>query len=259
MSRLRVSFVVGLILMSCCSAAADDAAPPIGVAILEAARTTVLLDRVTRLEAENKALADDLAKTKAALKKSQDDVKELAELVPATDKLQANLKAALDELDAVRKRNKDLADEQLQLNVVVENARAAQRAAEADAKNGRVRLDVAQTRIDALTARVSELESAARDPKKVPPLPADVRGKVVRVKGDAIELDVGLDAGLAPGQVLDVFRLTDGGKYLGIIEVTEVTPKLATGRFKSAARKPLGKLKPEEFPQAGDQVGKPGR
>ena len=94
-------------------------------------------------------------------------------------------------------------------------------------------------------------------PQKPPTLAVGARGQVNRVIGDQLELDIGLDAGLEVGMVVDVYRVENGGKYLGTAEVmsTELLfPKRAILTFTPANKKRLDQLKPGELPRKGDEV-----
>ncbi len=74
----------------------------------------------------------------------------------------------------------------------------------------------------------------------------DVEGKVTQVADKGLlKLDIGSDAGVAKGDVLEVFRLGAESKYLGKVRVVEVTAKESVARTEG---KPLGNF------QAGDRV-----
>jgi hypothetical protein len=69
-------------------------------------------------------------------------------------------------------------------------------------------------------------------------------------------ISLGLDAGLEPGNKLDVYRETGGGKYLGTLVVTKsVETKQAVCEFKPARAAAIEKLRPDELPRKGDSVG----
>ena len=97
--------------------------------------------------------------------------------------------------------------------------------------------------------------------EKSPPVLANIRGQVNRVLDDQIELTIGIDAGLAVGTVLEVYRVDGGSQYLGTVKVTSAAnlfPKQAIVTFTPARNVPLERLKPEEFPRKGDRVRSPG-
>jgi hypothetical protein len=88
-------------------------------------------------------------------------------------------------------------------------------------------------------------------------VPSDIRGSVLRdMVGDLVQISIGRDAGLEPGTRLDVYRETDGGKYLGTLIVTKsIYVKEAIAEFQPARSVALDKLKADELPRKGDSVG----
>lgn len=88
--------------------------------------------------------------------------------------------------------------------------------------------------------------------------PAGTRGSVTAYSDGLVVLSIGIDAGLAPGMELDVYR---ADKFLGSVVVTDVRPKMAVARFKPAGDRRIGQLTPAELPQVGDMAGtfKPGK
>jgi hypothetical protein len=180
----------------------------------------------------------------------------------------ANLKAAQDELDAVRKRSAGLEDERKDLLISLNTARNNQAAAEADARQARAREEDANKRNDYLAGLVNELKqrvgsgggytSTGTGPFEggTPPVPEGARGTVTAYSDGLVVLSIGLDAGLTPGAELQLSRLTGGGKYIGTVVVTDVRPKMAVARFKPPYPKRIDQLKPDELPTAGDRVEK---
>jgi hypothetical protein len=72
-----------------------------------------------------------------------------------------------------------------------------------------------------------------------------------------VVLNIGLDAGLTAGAVLDVYREDGGGQYLGTVVVDRLYPKQAVAVFHPAdAKRTIRQLRPEELPKAGDIVGR---
>lgn len=225
--------------------------------------------------AEAKKSADsyaDLAnKLAVANQQVQSDVGNVSAKINQADivanVLQANLKAAQDELDATRKRNDGLENTLVRKSIELEKAKTDQAAAEADAKQARSQADDAQKKVDSLTAQVNELKRSGGTGSGLvenflagsanPPLEG-TRGTVTGYSEGLVSLSIGLDAGLVPGQTLDIYRLEGGGKYLGTVVVTDVRPKAAVASFKPAYGKPMNRLKPDELPKIGDKV-EPGR
>jgi len=98
-------------------------------------------------------------------------------------------------------------------------------------------------------------------PREVAKVPENLRGFATDVAGELVVINVGADAGLGVGMVLDLYR-TDGDekRYLGQVKVTSALnlfPKQAIVTFTPARNVPLDKLRPEEFPKKGDQVRPP--
>ena len=89
-------------------------------------------------------------------------------------------------------------------------------------------------------------------------LPADLRGKVTDGADDLLTIDIGIDAGLAMGSVLGVYRVNGAdSRYLGTVRVTDafnLYPKQAVVKFTPARKVPLKDLKAEELPKKGDVV-----
>ena len=70
----------------------------------------------------------------------------------------------------------------------------------------------------------------------MPVLP-NLRGEVVDVSGDLLTISIGIDAGLAVGTVLDIYRVEGGARYLGTVRVTDafnLYPKQAVVKFTPA-------------------------
>jgi hypothetical protein len=91
---------------------------------------------------------------------------------------------------------------------------------------------------DALKYRkILELNNMSLNPEAyVTTAPVGLKGRVTRVgAGGLVEIDVGSDAGLRPGQFLQVSRA--GGFYLGKLEVVEAKPQVAVCRILPEYRK----------------------
>ncbi len=162
----------------------------------------------------------------------------------------------------------DLATELKRLREEVEAARKkaeaeAARADKAERERAQLREQLANAQVEAellqkrnkqLEQRIAELEKeSARKPNDGAPAdrtklaPANVEGlvKAVEEKSGLVTITIGSDAGLEKGQKLDVYRLKPSAKYLGQIQVVDVTATQAVG-------KPVGKAK--DALQVGDQV-----
>lgn len=94
-----------------------------------------------------------------------------------------------------------------------------------------------------LQVEVARLKSGVRDPGFVgkPPFaganppPVAISGKIEKIDGDLVMINVGTDEGLAKNHTLEVFRLAPQPKYLGTLRIVEVTARSAVGRLVPAA------------------------
>ena len=187
------------------------------------------------------------------------------ELKTKHDQADANLGAAREQVAQLRKQNDDL--ETIRVDLV--RKREAANTAKQQAVNEK---NAALTRVDQLTKAHEDLQgrvyalqqNGGKSPSevtialapKVRPLPENVRGTVTQVDGDLVTLSIGLDAGLTPGAVLDITRLTPEPKYLGKVRVTNtITPKQAVAQFQSASGLSVSQLRIDQRPTSGDYVG----
>ena len=79
------------------------------------------------------------------------------------------------------------------------------------------------------------------DPEDVPP--SDLKGVVLAVGTDQVEVSLGRDDGLREGHMLDIYR---NGSYLGRIQIRTVADDKSVGKIIPAFRK--------GYIQAGDKV-----
>jgi hypothetical protein len=232
---------------------------------------------------EKDALAREVASLRAELasartnqaalaKTNQDNRRELDRLTAALgdyDKRIVQLQSVndrqLQELNAVRERNTTLETERVELVIRREQAERERQGAQNEAKLARQIADDLTRRVEDLTAQNQELRARGGTPspglpgptgRQAPVAPENVRGTVTAAEGDRVEISIGLDAGLGIGTVLDVYRLTGGGRHLGTLVVTDVRAKSAVGTFQSASGRPVNRLLPEQRPQVGDTVGR---
>jgi hypothetical protein len=218
--------------------------------------------------------ADDLKKALDDLetsgRKTDDDYKKLKKDFDEADVqakiLLASVKTIQDELKLTRERSSALEDERVKLVIAKEAADRERLRAENDAKLARSIADENAKKVENLTALVTELRQTGggnstatvlRNIEKPPaPLPENIRGTVTNVNGDFVQISIGIDAGLEPGSRIDVYRETNGGKYLGTLVVTKsIYPKEAVAEFRPARGVPLSQLRPDELPRKGDTVG----
>jgi RNA polymerase sigma factor (sigma-70 family) len=183
----------------------------------------VLDQRLTVLRTRVKGAPDPAAEF-AALK---------AEIAAAESELRA-----LTELpdDAPSKELDRLRKERVELQRELAKQREGAALADLQAKDFRQKNLNLLHQIEMLTIRVRELEQPGRrgegDAKPAPP---GVRGKVIALnQGSTLaQINIGSDAGLAPGHVLTVFA---GSEYKGELTIAAVDPKTAVGKFAPVRR-----------------------
>jgi hypothetical protein len=164
-------------------------------------------------------------------------------------RLRAELDKAKEEADALRKQNEAL-------TVVLEKALKAASAAENAEKLARARAEETLKKLEETLSKLQELKKDG-PPAKPAPLAQGVRGEVTDVDVDRVTLSIGIDAGLAVGTTLDLYRIDDEARYLGTVKIVSAKhlfPKHAIATFTPARKVALDKLKPEELPKTGDQV-----
>ena len=167
----------------------------------------------------------------------------------------------------MRERNALLEDNAVKLIVAAEEARAEMiRARNAEKLAQSIASDNAK-KVEDLMAKVTELKATGGGSgasivqrtidKPPPPVLSNLRGEVTDVAGDLLTISIGIDAGLAVGTVLDIYRTEGGGRYLGTVRVTDafnLYPKQAVVKFTPANAVPLERLRPEELPKKGDLI-----
>ncbi len=219
-----------------------------------------------------KGMAEQLA---VAERVKDENVKKIAELdaiIKTSDiraiELAASLQATLEELKGVRKRSNELEDKTVQLVREKESAEKARLEAQIQARQAEGEQRLAEARLEDVSAQLKDLQTSGgsasasvqnRLNKPPPPVPDGLRGTVTAVDGSFVAVTVGIDAGVAVGMVLDIFRSEGAGQYLGSVVITRVYPKQAVGEFKPAnPRQTLKQLRPEQLPKVGDNVGRVG-
>ncbi len=233
-------------------------------------------DALARVNAAERSRADDLEKSLAdvssAGKKADAEYKKLEQDFMNADVqariLIAGQKTILDELTATRARNTALEDERQKLVLATEAANRARLSAENESRLARSIADENARKVEALTAQVTELRQTGggggvaavlRTIEKTPaPPPEGIRGTITRdMVGNFVAINIGIDAGLEQGSRLDVYRETEGGKYLGTLVITKsIYPKEAVAEFRPARGVPISQLRPDELPRKGDTVGR---
>jgi hypothetical protein len=169
----------------------------------------------------------------------------------ATDqqKIGEELKQLKEERDALVKEKDDLRGRIVAMQKEVDNWRQTAVTADLQAKNLLQRNTNLLRSVEDLTVRVRELESTSVSvgggttgggPSIVDPPPRSaapgVRGKVTAVGSagtNLVQINIGSDSGLSPGNVLTVFK---GSEYKGDLLLTTVEAKTAVGKFTPAKR-----------------------
>jgi hypothetical protein len=216
----------------------------------EQTRAEGLQKQVDQLATHNKKIFNELTSLQAVIEKDG---------VTAT-LLQSNVDGTLKELDAVRSRNTSLEDQASQLVIRAEEAKRDMVRAQNEARLAKSILEDSNKKVDELQSQLQDMKSGSSDlrrllEKRPPPVLSNLRGEVVRVQGDLVELSIGIDAGLSKGTVLELSRLEGGGRYLGSVKITDLFSKTAVAVFTPArANVPFAQLRPEELPKKGDLV-----
>lgn len=165
------------------------------------------------------------------------------------NQLQANLTNALTQVDDLKKllatKEKAIDDQTL----IAERAVADMVRAQIEADQQKRRYELAND------ARLRERDQRAGGAPgggildRSPPAPTAFRGTVRNRDGNLVAMTPGADSGLQVGAVLDVYRDTGGGRYLGKIKVTHVDPKDAVGQYI-----PKPGATADDYPRQGDKL-----
>ncbi len=208
-----------------------------------------LYAQVKTLEADRNSLNAQFGSAFAAGQKQAADAVKLQANVATLTQQVTNLDAQLKQRD-----------------VTVTDLTLAKNAAEVTASQAKIDADTANRRAadleNRLTKAQSDLQEAARNGGRpaapgtlTPAVPVAFRGSVVRYVDGLVEVTPGLDAGLKPGSVLELQRLSGPtGVYLGKVVISLSNAKNAVGQFEPAntgAGRPLGAA---QYPRPGDTV-----
>jgi hypothetical protein len=177
---------------------------------------------------------------------------------------QGHIERTLAELVTVRARADVLENRVVALVRETEEAKKGETRANNEAKLARAIADENSRKVDELQGRLAEARAAvgggtlaSRLNKQPPPVLANLRGEVTDVAGDLVTLSIGIDAGLAVGTTLDIYRTEGAPRYLGTVKITSplnLFPKQAIATFTPARDVPFERLRPEERPKKGDEV-----
>jgi len=200
-----------------------------------------------------------------AAKKEKDDLTVInTNLANENNQSNANLAAAREQVAQLRAQNDTLETSRVQLVRQRETANTEKQQAINDKNGTETKNEQLMRDREKLEARIYAMkQSGAKEPNevqvalapKITPLPENVRGTVIRVDGDFVELSIGLDAGLSAGAILDISRYKPDAKYLGKVTVTNmIEPKKAIASFRPADQRSFAQLRPDERPRIGDLV-----
>jgi hypothetical protein len=233
------------------------------------------LNRLLKAERiKNEDLATQVKSLSDAAGKIADDYKRLqlamSDFNDKTVARQATVDKTIKELDSVRDRKDFLENVRVALEIENESAKKDKVRAENAAKLASAIAEDYARKAEELQARVTELKATGGGSgtatvlrtldKPPPPLLENARGEVKNTAGDLVTVSIGIDAGLAVGTVMDIYRTEGGGRYLGTVKVTSALnlyPKEAIMIFTPAGKRPIDNLKPEELPRKGDVVRPP--
>jgi predicted nuclease with TOPRIM domain len=98
------------------------------------------------------------------------------------------------------------------------------------------RIDDLLKQVRELTLHVARLEAGGKGnaPRKQiepNPPPVQVNGKITKVDGPLVAIDLGSDHGLKEHHTLEVYRLQPEPKYLGMIRIVDVMNTRSVARF----------------------------
>jgi hypothetical protein len=250
-TQTLVFVVCGLLLVTGASSAVADGGDEAKVA-----------DYVKALKSKNAAVRKQVALAlgdlgekarsavpalREALRDNDDGVKEAA--ATALEKINGSTAGERrnEEIDQLKKLVKEKDEALVKALEREKKAEEARVAADIEKKSLQAQNERLVRQLEELTKEMAKLRkdrAAAAAPNRPP---KDLEGIVMEVeeKNGLVKISVGSDSGLEKGHTLDVYRLKPAPKYLGQIEIVEVT---AT----SAVAKPVGKSR--ETIQKGDSV-----
>ncbi len=176
--------------------------------------------RVEELTKANQAATAELGQAQGALESAQKNAQTSLDEANARRKEVDSLRQTL---AAVEKQANDFKLVQTELNDQIRELKRSLDVAERNSKNLRERsLKLATLlRSKGLPDDVSQIEAVSVPPK--------VEGKVLRIDptNRQMEISIGSDDGLAPGQEFYVWRTTPRPEYLGKVKISTVDPDQA--------------------------------
>jgi hypothetical protein len=197
------------------------------------------------------ATGDGVAQKKKGAEKSDAQWRaEVQSLKNLVDKHAREIRELRQDLDKARRNandnQKDFTKESRENAALKQQLKAARDQAtdlQVQVQTLRQRNTQLEGQVQKLAEELAKLRATGKGVGKAPALnpPADrVEGTVTAVQREGLlELSIGSDAGLKTGHTLEVFRLKAQGKYLGVVEIIQVTPKRSVGRIRSTTSGPI--------------------
>ena len=193
---------------------------------VETQRQTQLVDQANKqLQAEranHQQQRDNAGVSNAELDRRQQETRALTSELNKSHAANAEM----------QKQNKVLQDERMQavINYNSEHERNV-RLLEAFRQQGQ-KLELAEKKLQSLGTGISTTALNRNPP------PEDVEGIILDTdaKTGLVTISIGSDAGISPGNTLEVFRIKPEPKYLGTIRILDSQPHQAVGRLTAAPR-----------------------
>jgi hypothetical protein len=150
--------------------------------------------------------------------------------------LKATIERQQKELDLVKKVVKEREETIIALQGRVKESRLQAATLDELVKATQTRLEAVLDQLRDANKKIARLEAEKQPGANVPnPPPDKVEGKVEKLKGDLIVINIGADSGLKKDHTLEVFRLEPQPLYVGMLRIVEVTEKSSVGRMVAPA------------------------
>ncbi|CAN5228593.1 hypothetical protein BH11PLA2_BH11PLA2_21420 [soil metagenome] len=203
-------------------------------------------DEIARLNTSVKTLGDNLsdAQAKLALAQTTEAATQTRDVVEKanTNKTLSQVNLLQTQLDVSEKAKND--------------ALIAKEKAMNDALDSKIKMESAQRRAEELEGTVIKLNDPLRGKGGVgavrPQVDKDFKAEVQSVEGDIVVINLGANAKLQKGAVIQISRTKPAPKYVGSLTITSVDPFYASGIFKAPAT--VAKPTAADMPKIGDKV-----
>lgn len=211
----------------------------------------VLREEITRLDTQLKDVRGQITSLKDSYDKA---LKAQAAAGEVEAKLQANNASLIEQVNNLTTTLGEKEGKLNQQNLEAERAKAEQTRAQLEAAAYQQRYEKLNEQYQNLQDRVRNMQIGNTSGTEVrAAAPTGFRGTVRAFSGDLVAFTPGLDAGLQRGAKLTAYRYLPGGggKYLGTVTVTDVSPKEAVGRF---VLPPNTRPSADNYPRSGDEL-----